>query len=409
MQKTLLLLSFLLVLLSPLQLSAQDEAGPDELYRLARTEAFERENYAEAIRLAEQALSLAPEYTGIKVFLGRVYYWNGNTEKGTRILQEVLVEDPDQNQARISLADIYIETGRYAQALELMEEGLRRSPSDPDFLFKAGYSAEQSGKDRRALGYYRQVVQIRPSYPFVEQRINALNVSKQKWTATAQFSYDWIDQGFDPWQLGLIRLGRRTEIGTIGLNVQYGSRFGLNDNELELYAYPILGQKTYSYLAISFSSGEFFPEYRLSGNIYRSLPGRFETGLGYRYLSFSDADVHVLDASLLKFTPRYRFGTRFFGALNNGNTDLTALLLLRRYFGNTDHFLDGRLGYGSAATEFNSAQDIRRLDSWQAALQYQLPLGSLMLRTELGYFNEEFRVGLSRNRYQMTLGVDYLF
>jgi hypothetical protein len=38
-----------------------------------------------------------------------------------------------------------------------------------------------------------------------------------------------------------------------------------------------------------------------------------------------------------------------------------------------------------------------------------LPLGSLMLRTEAGYFNEEFRVGISRNRYQMTVGIDYLF
>lgn len=257
----------LLFMMLPLHLSAQIDAGPDELYEMARNEAFENENYDEAIRLAEQALRLAPEYTGIRIFLGRVYYWSGNSNKGISMLKEVLREEPNQDLARSSLTDMYIETGKFREALRLMEEGLRQSPSDPDFLFKAGYASEQMNNDRKALGYYRQVVQIRPSYPFVEQRINALSVSKQKWTATAQFSYDWIDEGFDPWQLGLFRISRRTDIGSVGFNVQYGSRFGLNDNEVELYAYPVLGQKSYAYMALSLSSGEFFPEYRLSGNV----------------------------------------------------------------------------------------------------------------------------------------------
>ncbi|MFN1835118.1 YaiO family outer membrane beta-barrel protein [Balneola sp. MJW-20] len=389
---------------------AQVSQDPDELYRLARIEAFENKNYPKAIEFAEKALAIAPDYTELKVFLGRVYYWDGMTERALRILSDVIQSAPDQILARSSLADIYIETKQYKEAVRVLKPGIERSPTNTDFLFKAGYAEELAGDQKEAMRYYRQVEELQPTYPFLSDRIKGLGTQQYRWTATTELSYTALSNNFDPWKLGELRISRRTSLGAFGGSFQYGERFRLQDQELELFAYPVINQKTYAYLAAAFSSNEFFPEYRFGTALYRALPNRIEVGLGYNYFSFSAGNVNVINASILKFTTRYRFNARLFYALSEQNNSLTGLLYARRYIQSTNNFIELRAGYGSAAVEFNSAADIDRLNSYEAGIQGQWQFSRRFRgRLDLGYFNEEFRQNTSRNRYQFMISVDYLF
>ena len=407
-----LLLLFVIVLigLSTSEVSAQDTQDPDVLFKQARDAAFVEDNYPKAIELGNQALVLAPDYLDVKEFVGRVYFWNGQKKRSAKMLDEVLAADPKRELSRSTLADIYIEEAQYSKAISLMEEGLNYSPSNTTFLFKKGYAQELSGRPNQAIRSYRAVQSIEPTYPGLQNRIDEMDINQLNWVANVSGNYTFFDNGLDPWTIGKAELIRKTQLGSFGVAANFGSRFNLNDQELELNGYPILTQKMYGYFSLGVSSNEFFPQYRISASVFRSFPKRIEGSLGYRRLAFDALDVDMLTSSLTKFYSFYRISLRGFLAFTENSTSYTGIISGRRFFKNTDNFLELRAGYGNAAIEYNVATDINNLSSFELSLFGQQSLSEqFLLQGEFGFYNEEVTPDNVRKRYQILLGLSYKF
>lgn len=56
----------------PVSVSAQ-QVSSDSLFTDARSVAFEKKDYSQAIQLSKEALAISPGYSDIRIFLGRLY------------------------------------------------------------------------------------------------------------------------------------------------------------------------------------------------------------------------------------------------------------------------------------------------------------------------------------------------
>ena len=391
---------------------AQDQVDPDDLFREARTAAFENEDYETAIRLSLQALEIAPDYIDIKEFLGRVYFWNGQSDEARMLLKEVLDASPGRILPRSTLADIYIESGDYQDAIALLDDGLKQAPANIDFLFKKGYALELSGRNGNAIYYYRNVQDLDPTHPFVNDRIEGLGTNSRNWQASLQSSYSWFeDTDMDPWILTRVGLTRKGRLGSFELGFNYAERFALADQEIEFVGYPVITSSIYAFTTFGVAVQEnFFPAFRGGVALYKVLPGQMEASLGFRYLSFDTQNVSMLTGSFLKLTSRYRFNFQAFLTIDESSTNISGVLSGRRYFSNTDNFLELRTGYGAAAGEYNSPADVNRENSFEVAGMWQKSLSdSFIFFTELGFYNEQFSNGIDRSRYEALAGIQYDF
>ncbi len=411
-QLLLIALSFSLILASAAAGQAQDTdtTNADLLYAQSRQAAFEEEDYPKAIALAWRALEAAPDYTEVREFLGRLYFWDGQMEKAEEILLQVIEESPELINARITLVDVMLETGNYSDALRLSEEGLRHHSSNPELIFRKGRSLEGLGKDDEAIRQYRQVLSIDPGYPFVHDLIEGLNVSRLNWQARTIYTFDSFNKTFDPWHLGTFELQRNTSAGDLQGRIQYGSRFSTDDYQLELDGYPRLSRKMYAYVNTGISGSAFFPDYRLGATLYRTIPGNFEAGIGLRYLHFNDPNIFVYTVSLSHYLKNYWLSGRAYYSPDLEGRSLSFNLIARRFLSNPNNFIELVLGAGSATTGLNSQQDINRLGSLEAGIGLEKELSSLFaIRAGIKYQREEYSPDTYRNHWQGRIGIIYRF
>ncbi len=396
-----------ILLISPAVFAQQD---PDVLFAQAREAAFERNDYTEAIRLADTALKLAPDYLDVREFLGRIYIFDIQYSKGRPLLIQVLEEDPKRKFARLTLIDSYLNEGNYVKADHYAYQGLRQSPSDPDFMFKRGLAQEQQGRSRLAAIYYENILELDPTYPFVQQKLKTLRGVRLDWGVYTQFTNSQLNNNFDPWNIGAVGLIRRTPIGSFNAEVNYGSRFGINDTEFQIIGYPVLNNRTYAFVNAAFSNNNFFPAYRLGGAVYRVLPKRVEAEAGFRLLSFDANNVYQYTGSVSKIFSRYRISARGFLTTVNNSSALNGLLLFRSYFKKITNYVEIRGGYGQTNNLFNSQQDLNRNESFEAGLNAQYEVNpQFFLFTDISYFSEEFEALPVRRRVDSLIGIRYLF
>jgi len=76
-----------------------------------------------ALEVVEEARQLWPNSPLLRRQLAAIRFSQGNNEAAAAILQEVVADRPDYTEARMDLADYLNNTGRPAEALELLEQG----------------------------------------------------------------------------------------------------------------------------------------------------------------------------------------------------------------------------------------------------------------------------------------------
>src|ERR1700758_5601376 len=85
---------------------AQNGPSSDDLFRQARRAAFDQKDYPKAISLSKQALTKSPDYSDIRVFLGRVYTWSGKTDSARAAFNYVLGRHPDNEDASFAFGSL---------------------------------------------------------------------------------------------------------------------------------------------------------------------------------------------------------------------------------------------------------------------------------------------------------------
>ncbi|NML41095.1 tetratricopeptide repeat protein [Chitinophaga sp. G-6-1-13] len=128
-------------------LSAQHSGlvSSDVLYKMALKARNEEKDYPKAIKFCKKALSQSPDYTDIRILLGKLYQETGQPVAAAFEWNVVLRKDPGNSDALHSLVNLYYSQHNAPEAICYIDMLLEKTPLDKDLLLKKYGLSEESG------------------------------------------------------------------------------------------------------------------------------------------------------------------------------------------------------------------------------------------------------------------------
>lgn len=109
-----------------------DTLNPEQLFALAQQKS--RANDFEQTRLiCKKALINSPNYTDVRLLLGRTFYWEGNYERAMKNFEECRKRNPNNEEVWIAMVENEIKAANYQHAIKLANEGYGQF-EDKDFI-----------------------------------------------------------------------------------------------------------------------------------------------------------------------------------------------------------------------------------------------------------------------------------
>ncbi|MBW7857259.1 MAG: tetratricopeptide repeat protein [Leptonema sp. (in: Bacteria)] len=119
-------------------------------------EFFKKKDYVKAEAAYREAAQLSPKSSAPLVQLALVYLARGDLAHGRSNLEQALKLSSNNNEARILLASTARRQADYDRSKQLIDEGLKQNPNDPELLNQLGlhYAAQQE-REKSAITFER--------------------------------------------------------------------------------------------------------------------------------------------------------------------------------------------------------------------------------------------------------------
>ncbi|MEO6548056.1 MAG: YaiO family outer membrane beta-barrel protein [Ferruginibacter sp.] len=390
------------------------EVSSDEYFQMARKAAFDNKNYSEAIRLSQLALQQSPGYTDIRVFLGRVYYWNDQPDSSLINLKTALQNEPGYEETSVAISDIEYFSGHYSSALSYAEQGLVYHPLSKELVMR-------KAKFLAALLRYKEALAITDSLLKIDPKNNQLRSLSERIRDYAfknkvglSYDYTYFDKQFnDPWHIVSIDYSRQTHAGSVIARVNYARRHAENGLQFELDAYPRISKTFYAYTNIGYSADmPVFPKLRAGFSLYANLPRSFEADAGFRYLNF-DSDTWIYTFAVGKYYKNFWFNGRTYLTPSNSRISQSYTLTTRYYGKSADNYISFSIGRGispddrSAVSQLNSDY---KLQAKKISAGYRFTVSRFNIFSISGaYENVEYRPKTKGNQVNVSVGYQRRF
>lgn len=128
----------------------------EQAYELANG-AFLRRDLSQAQKLATELLAREPGFTPARILAGKIQYYNKNYEGARNFFEEAVDRDPNNSNAKVWLSRTWglHEPARPREALELLDETLRRDGGDIEAWYLKGLLHEKTEELDQAIASYR--------------------------------------------------------------------------------------------------------------------------------------------------------------------------------------------------------------------------------------------------------------
>ncbi|WP_400263431.1 YaiO family outer membrane beta-barrel protein [Sphingobacterium sp. SG20118] len=236
----------------------------DELFVKARTQAFDHKNYVEAIKITNQALQQAPDYTDIAIFLGRLYTWSNQIDSARTVFEKLNNQNVKDEDFYMAYASLEYWNDQSNKAIQLINKGILHHPESQDLLLlktKIDYSNSAYDSAEQSV---IQLLTLNPKNS--EARILAKNIREYTAKNAIGLNYNFVhfDKQFDDnWHIVALSYKRATPLGSIIFRTNYANKFADDGLQFELEAYPRLSKMFYLYVAVGYSNNvSIFPKYR---------------------------------------------------------------------------------------------------------------------------------------------------
>ena len=398
----------LLILLMVLRLPAQNLSS-DEYFQLARKAAFDKKDYAEAIRLSNKALLQSPGYTDIQVFLGRVYYWNDQPDSSLRVLQAALENKPAYEETAIAITDIEYFNDHYSSALYYSERGLFYNPASGELMLRKVKCLAALERYAEAFSIADSLLKIDPKNAALRSLAESIRDRKSKNKIGISYDYTWFDKQFsNPWHVVSMDYSRQTKRGSIIGRVNYANRHSSNGVQLELDAYPRISKMFYAYTNIGYSPDmPVFPKFRAGFSLYANLPHSLEADAGFRYLNF-DSDTWIYTFGLGKYYKSFWFNARTYITPSNNRISQSYTITTRYYLKGASDYLLFFVGSGISPDDRSMASQLNntyKLQTRKVGGGYQFTLGKMNILSLTGSFeNVEYLPKTTGNQVIISCG-----
>ena len=398
---------------------AQEKLSSDQLFKNARTAAFDEDDYPKAIKITKEALELSPDYADIRIFLGRLYTWTDKKDLARQEFERVIEKNPGYEDAHLAYGYLEYWEDNPEKALKVIEPGIVKNPDSEGLLMLKAKIYNNLGKFTEANETLETLLKYEPNFSEARafsQKIKDLSSKNQ---IGIDYDFVYFDERFsDPWHLASVSYGRRTGIGSITGRLNYANRFTTNGVQFEVDAYPRISNTFYTYVSGGISeNGGIFPRYRAGFSLYANLPKSFEADAGFRFLSFSRS-TWIYTASVGKYYSNYWFNLRTYLTPSNNSLSKSISLTVRYYLAGADDYLSLRVGTGLSPDRpenyylYNSDDEIvgsldpKNLKSSNISLGYRKSIKqSNIFSLDVGAENQEY--ALDKKGYQFTIGAGF--
>lgn len=391
---------------------AQNEFSSDELFQQARKAAFDQKDYAKAIRLSKQALVKSPDYSDIRVFLGRIYTWSGKIDSARMEFSRVLAKHPDNEDASFAFGSLEYWNNNSPKALQYVNNGLKYHPQSKDLLLLKAKVLNDLHRYKEANGTLDTLIKKDPNNSDARALANRVRDNSSVNKIGVTYDYIYFDKEFNaPWQLASIDYSRQTSLGSVIARVNYANRFNTNGWQYEVDAYPHISKTFYAYASGGYSDNVgIFPKYRAGFSLYANLPAGFEGDAGFRYLYFS-GPTWIYTASAGKYYKSFWFNFRTYLTPSNSSISQSYTFHVRYYTGGADDYLSFGIGTGISPDDprniilLNNGNNYKlRSNNISAGYRHSFKgLNILFINGSLD--NQEYRFQTHGN--QLDIGIGY--
>jgi YaiO family outer membrane protein len=396
--------------------SPYEQLTGDELFTLARDKAFNKE-HAASRNLLKLALQKTPENTDVRLFLARVYAWDGIMDSSRSELVVVLEALPNNLEALSFNIDLEIWDNKPEQALQVCNKTVRKFPSNEDLLLKKAQLLHRLKRDDEALVTLAILEDVNPSNSRIREMRESIRADYILQGITVHDTYDNYSTIYQPSHLAYIQYNRSTFIGTVFARLNMRNQNNATGIQGEVDLYPRISNGVYAYLNYGFagSSSLLFPSHRIGAESFFKLPYAFEGSLGLRYLYFSSGnDVMMYTATIGYYYKDFWFSVRPFIIPSSISFSRSLSLTSRYYYdGRADEFISARIGAGFSPDERNydpANKNIYFLTAETYGLGWQQPIGIVsLLMVNVDYTNQELVNNRGTYVDLLTVAVGYRY
>jgi tetratricopeptide (TPR) repeat protein len=153
--------------------------------------------YEDAIPLLESAVQLAPSRPDLLAALGESYFMAGKLEKAVDEFKQLFVIDKSaRSYAFLGLS--YRNLGRFDEAKQYFQEGLKLEPKNSTCLFNLGLIAERQGDEARAEILFQQTLRDHPDSPEALLELANLRIAAKRFPEAEELLRRYVRVSKDP-------------------------------------------------------------------------------------------------------------------------------------------------------------------------------------------------------------------
>lgn len=381
---------------------AQEDS--DALFAKARS--LPRDQREQARALCLQVLQRSPGYQDVRLYLARLYAWDGRYDEARQNLKQVLAAEPGNLEAREAAIDVEVWADAPGAALRLCDEGLALAPGSAELHYRKARLQKNAGDPEGALRSDQTALALDPDHQPARLLRDDLKEQLMRWQVSESYTYDSFDQIYQPWQTWATSLRYHFDAGSVILRVTRARMFDSWGTQEELDAYPRIGDGTYAYLNAGRSSDSIFPSSRCGAELFHNFIGGWEGSLGFRYLNFSSSSVTMYTGSVSKYRGDWMFTGRSYVTPSQAGTSVSGSLAARYYMDDADSYLSASISGGVDPEQPVWSASVFQLQDRKATVAAQKKLlRSWIASAGLGLERREFEPAVYVVDTSFTLGL----
>jgi tetratricopeptide (TPR) repeat protein len=169
---------------------------PDVILLMAKISMSE-DYFEDAIPLLEDGVRIAPQRTDLIVALGESYFMAGRADKAIEQFKKLLaIENSARSYSFLGVA--YRNSGRFDDAKEYFQRGLKLDPHNVSCLFNLGVIAQSQGDASDAEMYFLETLRADPNFPDALLGLANLRIASKKFPEAEELLEKYIQVGHDP-------------------------------------------------------------------------------------------------------------------------------------------------------------------------------------------------------------------
>jgi phosphoglycerol transferase MdoB-like AlkP superfamily enzyme len=123
--------------LSTLKRLNADSISSDSLLSLAQS-LFRADNYTDAKTVLQFTLNQSPTYADVRIFLGRIHYWEDDNDLAEKEFNLALQNSPQYDEAYRALTNFLAKTQKYQRLNSLCDSAIEFNSTDAEYLYFKG-------------------------------------------------------------------------------------------------------------------------------------------------------------------------------------------------------------------------------------------------------------------------------